>query len=251
MSLLCFEVHAQQGFSCYPLKVYFEQGPGAISRQKITLINPGEKEMQIAVSVGNWLYDSIGRNIFPDTASSLSCQSWIKLLPGGYIAIPPASQRELTIELTTPDTVSASRPFHTAIVFLTQLITKEKSGVPGAAIDIAVRAGIKIYNTAPSFPRKNEIELLDFTRADKTMEISFRNKSPICTDGKVKFELLNMKTGQTQQIGYPDFYTLPGNFRRISCLLPATLSAGHYMATAIIYYGLYNEVKLAELEFDY
>ncbi len=255
---------SQVGITVSPGRLYYRLPPGSRTSQKINVGNPTTRELEIGISIGDWDYDSLGNNIsYPAGSVVKSCSQWIQVMPGSYFSLPPNQQQNLDIMLSVPADADVAIPVHTAMLYITQLNPSSAgSNINGASINITVRMGVKLYH---SFEQQDnrDIEIIDF--ADKTVAADNKTKAPAlrCLDlllnntgktwieGKIKWELLDEKTGEKTKLEPLDFYSIPGDKRTVRKVLPGDLKRGRYNATAIINYGERDELKVAELEFDY
>jgi len=70
---------AQTGLTVSPPRLYFESSKGQSTNQKVTITNVSSSNtLDLAVSLGDWQYDTSGENITlePNTLNS-SCASWV------------------------------------------------------------------------------------------------------------------------------------------------------------------------------
>jgi hypothetical protein len=140
------------------------------------------------------------------------------------------------------------------MVFFTQLNPGQAKDESGAAIQVTVRMGVKIYH---SFVQKADpiLEIADFknyTDTDKTkfVKLQISNNSTIWADGKVKWELFNNTTGKKNTLNETDFFTLPSDVRELQLQLPKDLEKGKYTISAQLTYGETDVIKVAELDFE-
>ncbi|WP_069660805.1 fimbrial biogenesis chaperone [Arcticibacter eurypsychrophilus] len=248
---------AQAGITASPSKMYYRLPAGSTSTQKVYVINPIGKNLEVGVSLGDWDYDSLGTNNLHDPGIlKTSCANWVKVLPGSYFTLLPEERKELTIELTVPITADKNIPVHTAMLYFTQLNPVDSKSENGAAIKVSVRMGIKIYHSFTQADERN-IEVVNFTDKKKVkadskglLELKIENTGKIWLDGKVIWELLNIQNGDKIKMENVPFLSLPGDKTTLVMDLPASLKKGHYSATAIVNYGNKDELKVVELEFE-
>ncbi|MDB5112736.1 MAG: hypothetical protein JWR67_3850 [Mucilaginibacter sp.] len=252
------KVYGQSGMTVSPGKLYFKLPPGSAGTQKIIVSNPNDRELQVGASISDWDYDTVGNNRMHEMGSlKTSCAEWFKVLPSSVFTLQPNERREVQVVFTTPADADRSVPVHTAMLFLTQMNPVNSRSQNGAAIKVSVRIGIKIYH---SFLQTEDRDIEVIGLQDKAalpgvkgpgmLELQVQNTGKIWLEGKIKWELLNTKTGQKTKMEDQDFYSLPGDKRTIRQNLPRDLQAGHYTATAVINYGNKDELKVVELEFE-
>ncbi len=246
---------SQAGISVTPGRLYYKLGIGESSSQIIKLMNPNETELEIGVSFSDWNYENSGANhILESNSLPNSCVNWIQVLPSSYFVIQPGETKEVEILFKVPNDANTELPVHNAMVFFTQLNPGHAKDESGAAIQITVRMGVKIYH---SFVQNTEplIEIADFkncTDEDKNrfVKLQIKNTSAIWTDGKIKWELFNNDTGKKSSCNETDFFTLPNDLRELNFLLPKDLKKGKYTISAQLSYGETDVIKVAELELE-
>lgn len=252
---LIIQINAQTGISVSPPRVYFESSAGSSNTQKITITNVSAKNsLDLAVSLGDWEYDERGENVF-HSASTLknSCASWISIKKeDNYFSLAPGERKELDVTITPPSINGDKTPAHTAVLFVSQMNPVDDVDSKGANIKVSIRSGIKIFHKTPeTLKRKIEIQDLKFDAANKILNITFENQSPVWTDGKISTDIINTSTGKKIAIEPLIFYTLPGNIRKVSIPVSKIAEKGDYNASVIIDYGDNETLELAELNFNY
>lgn len=253
------KLFSQAGMTVSPGKIYYKLGVGASATKKVLVSNPNNKDLEIGISINDWNYDSLGNNQTHEAGTlKTSCADWIQVLPGSYFTLRPGEQRELNVVFTVPPGADTSVPVHNAMLFLTQLNPGDSKSQTGAMIKVSVRMGVKLYHTF-SMSEERSIEVLNFVdKPDPNhkelpgfLELQIENNGKIWLESKIKWELLNTRTGEKQKLPELESYSLPGDKRTIRQLLPADLKKGHYNATAVINYGNKDELKVVELEFEH
>lgn len=248
---------AQVGISVNPSKVYYRIPPGGSGSQNISISNPNDREIEVGIFTGDWDYDEYGNNRMHDAGTlKSSCSSWYQILPGSYFKLGPHETRDITVVLKVPSVADTLIPVHTSMLYVTQLNPGATRTKEGASIVVTVRMGIKIYH---SYEQTNErdIKVTGFSDIRGTpdtggsLKLELDNTGKIWLEGKIKWELLDMSTGKSEQLEDNDFYCLPGDHRIIIHVLPKGLKKGRYLATAQISYGDKDELKIVELEFEH
>lgn len=249
-----FFSQAQAGMTVSPGKLFFYGTEGASVPQKIKIINPTDRELEVGISINDWKYDDNGSNeIVAFNSIPESCADWVRILPGTHVSIPGNSFKEIEVTLQVPDQSSVQHPVHTAMVFLTQLNPGNSTDASGAAIKVAVRIGVKIYHTAletGGLITINDLTAMKNKEGEKVVLLSYENKGNIWTDGKISWSVFSYQTGETSTIGEEEFYTLPNDKRQAKTILPANLPAGRYSVTARITFDKNNAVQMAEMDFE-
>ena len=255
---LSYQLFAQAGMTVSPSKLYYKLAPGAGGTQKVVITNPNSKDLEVGVSLSDWSYDLYGNNQMHEAGTlKNSCANWVQVLPGTYFTLQPGEKRELNILFNVPADAKTDIPVHTAMLFLTQLNPGDSRDQKGTMIKVTVRMGIKLYHSFSQMEERS-LEVLNFT--DKidpakkelpgTLELEVENNGKIWLDSKIKWELMNMQTGDKQKLSDQDSFSLPGDKRIIRQNLPADLKKGRYNATAVINYGNKDQLKVVELEFE-
>jgi hypothetical protein len=248
------EVNAQAGISVSPGRLYYKLAEGGSGSQRVSLTNPTDREVEVGVSFSDWGYEPSGINLITD-ANTLptSCVNWIQISPASYFVLKPYETKDVEVLFKVPPTADTNVPVHTAMIFFTQLNPGKTTGENGAAIQVTVRMGVKVYH---SFQQKTDsaLEIDDFgsfadESGNKFIELKVANQGKIWADGKVKWELFNNTNGKKSSLSETDFYTLPNDIRVIQQALPGNLEKGNYTISAIVTYGESDTIKIAELEF--
>lgn len=258
LALTTCQCWGQGAISANPPRLYYTLMPGSMGSQKVQLSNPGDKPLEIGVSLGDWNYDSLGNNkLYEQGTLKTSCANWLQIFPGSYFTLAPKASQELTVNVTMPKDADTSLPVHTAMLYFTQLNPENSANKKGATIKISLRMAIKVYvNFALDNSKEIEVEnLFDITKIglDKKpvryLCLNFKNTGGLWLEGSIKWQILNESTGKEVKIQPTNFYSLPGDNRYEYIPLPADLEKGRYSATALITYGNKDEVKIAQLEF--
>lgn len=257
-----FPARGQAGIATDPARLYYHLPPGSSGIQRVRVSNTGSQPLEVGVSVNDWDYDSLGNNRVYDAGTlKTSCAKWIQVLPGAYFTVPPHESQELTVNLAVPAGADAGVPVHTAMLFFTQLNPQASTqATNGATIKEALRMGVKVYqNYGGGNLRDLEItNFQDSTRMDKDkhkirfLELSFTNSGKIWLEGTIRWELLDLANGTKLNMKEQRFYSLPGDQRIVIQNLPPGLKQGSkYSVSAIVNYGNKDELKIAELDFQY
>lgn len=256
---LCFFaygiIHAQTGISVSPPRVYYEADPGQNSAQKISVSNVSTTHtLDLAISLGDWEYDLKGENImYPADSLLTSCASWVTIKRDqNYFSLKPGETKEIEVSITIPQILSKEIPVHTALLYVTQMNPFDDVTKDGANIKVSVRSGIKLFHrTKEAKIKKIEIQNMLFDTQTKHIKIDFESQGNVWTDGIIYPEVLNTETGKKTTMEHLVFYTMPGNKRETSIVLPEGLENGKYVATIVIDYGNDTNIEMAELTFTY
>ncbi|WP_374164702.1 hypothetical protein [Arcticibacter sp. MXS-1] len=248
------------GITVSPGRVYYHLPPGSSTSERIVVSNPTDGELEIGVSISDWCYDSVGNNIgYEARTLKTSCADWVQVMPGSYFTLRPREQKTLDLLMQVPAAADTTVPVHTALLYVTQLNHGTATTNTGAAIRVTVRMGVKLYHSFRMTDEK-DVEIKDFAdREERTpahlckryLDLQFNNTGKSWIEGTIKWELFNEQSGQKTKLDPTDFYSLPGDSRLVRKELPGDLKKGKYNATAIINYGNKDELKIAELEFEF
>jgi len=247
-------LHAQVGLSVSPPRVYYTLGAGESGTQQILVSNTSKQHpLDLSITFGDWKYDENGNNIMlpPDTLQN-SCASWLSLPEGTYITLEPGESRNIGLVMTVPSGIDADENVQTAMLYITQMNPVDGVDARGAAIRINVRQGIKIYRKGMQ-PEQKKLEIVNMSldREKNIIGLVFHNKGNSWVNGMLKTTLFNRTTGKEVSLGETEFYTMPGDHRKMGIPIKELLEKGDYTATVILDYGDGTALEAAELEFSY
>ncbi|TDQ73401.1 fimbrial biogenesis chaperone [Sphingobacterium yanglingense] len=250
--------YAQTGLTVGPPRIYFVADAGQNQTQYVDVTNPSKDyPLDLAVSFEDWAYSAIGDNVLsPKGSLKTSCADWLTVSEP-FFSLKPGETKRLQLQMSVPANKSYSDalPVHTTMLFVTQLNPRVSEEREGANIRLAVRSGIKVYQRFNGRSRADlEISNLEYHSVDSIgqyLELSFDTKGNTWMEGQLRTEFLNQDTGNRYKVDDIQFYSLPGDQRKQYILLPKELTAGNYLATTMLFYGEDNDVKIAEIEFDY
>jgi len=248
------QLQAQIGLSVSPPRVYYTLGAGESATQQI-LVNNTSKEhtLDLSITFGDWKYDENGNNIMlpPDTLQN-SCAAWLSLPEGTYLTLEPGESRNIVLVMTVPSGIEAEENVQTAMLYMTQMNPVDGVDARGAAIRINVRQGIKIYRKGLQ-PEQKQLEIVNmsFDRETNIIGLVFNNNGNIWINGIIKATLFNRTTGKEVSLGETEFYTMPGDHRKMGIPIKELPGKGDYTATVILDYGDETALEAAELEFSH
>ena len=251
---------AQVGIAAAPMKLEFDNPAGTTRSYTVTVSNPTSRVLEANITLSDWDRDSTGviRFYEPGTLST-SCANLIKVFPATNFLIQPYEKKDFTVmmDLSSAKADSAKN----CMLFFTQINsqrgTSGTNGV-GVGVNLTVRIGIQIFYNLPTATKKN-IEIERFiedtiptkdTTTQKNVLLTLQNHGDVETDGTVKFELLNLKSGEKRDLPEAKFYTLPNARRVLKIGIPSKLPTGKYSITALVDYGAEQELKIGELEIE-
>src|SRR5690554_649833 len=251
--LAAVQTFSQTGISVSPPRNYFITPEGAQEIKKILVTNLSKTNtLDLSVSLNDWEYNNMGHNLtyVPGTLSN-SCANWITVLPNALFSLAPGESTELELLMQVPEDIdTTTNEIRTAMLYINQINPTQSVDEHGVNIMVSVRSGIKIYHKLNN-QRNPEIEATNFLyNAEKNrLELEFKNTGNIWTDGDLKTTLLFQETGKEIRLENQVFYTLPKDVRVVHIPLPKGLEKGNYIVSTMFEYS--NEVKIAELHFDY
>lgn len=255
------------GIAAAPMKLLYNTGLGTTQTLRVTLHNPSINKLELQPGLSDWYRDSSGNIVnLPEGSLASSCAAWIRLSDPAGIVIEPGGKKDVMVSVLVPD--SARHQFYNSMLYFTQINSGEKTtDANGIQIRLAVRVGIQILYTPAGLYKKN-IDVLNFwnttslpdkgagnaTASDtnehsRLLYLKLKNNGDVVADGSVAFECLNLQTGTNTKLKPTAFYTLPGAERVLVFTLPDGLVSGNYQATAMIDYGMNEELKIATLDF--
>lgn len=247
-------LQAQVGLSVSPPRVYYTLGAGESGTQQILVNNTSKQHsLDLSITFGDWKYDENGNNIMlpPDTLHN-SCASWLSLPEGTYITLEPGESRNISLLMTVPSGIDADDNVRTAMLYITQMNPVDGVDARGASIRINVRQGIKIYRKGLQ-PEQKQLEIVQMSldREKKMIGLDFHNNGNIWVNGLLKTTLFNRTIGEEVSLGEIEFYTMPGDHRKVGIPIKELLGKGDYTATVILDYGDETALEAAELEFSH
>jgi P pilus assembly chaperone PapD len=252
-----YDTTGQTGMAASPMKLEFNAPPGGTQSLRVLVSNPTKGVVNVGASLSDWQRDSAGNIVLADAGRlEHSCTNWFKMLPATQFNLQPGESKEVMVLLQAP--ADAGKKARAGMLFLTQLNAAKAPAKEGMNINLTVRIGIQLYYTPPGLTRK-EVEIEHFSdtlfayKKDsakaRILQLRLRNTGELPADGKVNFELTDLKAGKKTPLTEQKFYTLPGALRVLRLLLPPGLAAGDYSVTALVDYGAEYELKIGELEF--
>ncbi|MGE4586050.1 MAG: hypothetical protein AB7D05_01775 [Mangrovibacterium sp.] len=252
---LCNSLYGQS-MSTNPPRLYFTALPGERETRILTVMNTGKTPLELGISVGDWDYDPLGNNRMYDAGTlATSAAGWIRIFPSSYLVLQAGQRENLEISLKVPANTGDSVPVHTAMIFLTQLNLSDAGTARGAAIQISIRSGTKVYHSFFS-EETQSLEITDFKKIPPhskdsiaNLELTLSVNGKRWVEGDLSSELLHIESGKKTRLAGVHYYALPGDERLIRLRLPPGLAAGRYTATSLVSTGDKDQLKMAELEF--
>jgi hypothetical protein len=246
-----------QGLAAYPSRIFFKTSPAGNDSEKLTVLNTGKSRLELGISVSDWEYDSLGNNVISDAGTlNTSAAEWIDIYPASYLVLEPGERTDLTVNMNVPGNPDRSVTVRTAMIFLTQLNTQSVQSANGASIQVNIRSGIKVYHSL-SNNETIDVDVINFRRvkseeADSltNLELTLVMKGEMWLEGDITTMIMNMQTGEMNNIPEIRYYALPGDKRHVRIQIPYKLKPGRYTATSQVRYGKRDEIKVAELEFS-
>jgi hypothetical protein len=259
-----FNAAGQVGIAAAPMKLDFTNQSGTSSSYTVSVSNPTSRVLEATITLVDWDRDSLGSIRFyePGTLPA-SCSNLIKIFPSTNFLLQPYDKKDFTVmmDLSSVKADSAITSAKNCMLFFTQINsqrgTSGSNGV-GVGVNLTVRIGVQLFYNAPNATKKNmEIERFiadTIPSKDSTVQknvlLTLQNHGDVETDGKVNFELLNLKTGEKTDLPEAKFYTLPNAKRVLKIGIPTKIPKGKYSITALVDYGPEMELKIGEMEFD-
>ncbi|NKI25120.1 hypothetical protein HCG49_00925 [Arenibacter sp. 6A1] len=248
-------INAQAGIAVTPGRVFYTVAPGGENIQTIKVNNPTQGELEVGVSFADWDYETNGNNNIVEAGTlENSCSDWIQVFPDTYFILSAGESKDVQVMMKVPSELDHTIPVHTSMLFFTQLNPGQSQNKEGAAIQVTVRMGVKIYHSAVSEPI-HEIDIVDFKKNEdgaekKQVALHLKNIGESWTNGAVVWEIMNKSTGKTIKMPKSEFYTLPADLRVVTQQLPQDLSPGNYTLSATVTYGDNDVINIAEMDFS-
>lgn len=239
---------AHAGLGSYPMKVWFNGGPGVVQTQIVHLVNTAPDTLDIGVFLKDWQYDSLGNTlIYPSASTGISCTDWIKFSSETKLRLSPGEDRSIAVTMEEPPRAKDHLPVHTAMLIFEQLNPIQTKDARGVSIKVALQIGVKLYHTSPDSVAAS-VEIKSFKKVDTTAQLTLINNGKGLVDGSLKCTLTNKENGKTVELPKVVFYTLPGDTRILSVPLPHDLAVGDYLITGLVDSEALDEVQAAQLD---
>lgn len=258
IGLFVQEAVAQTGLTVGPPRVFFVAASGQGQTQYLEVHNPSKDyTLELAVSLEDWVYSEHGDNILsPAGTLPTSMADWVSVSETLF-ALAPGETKRLQVNLQVPTDVSYldSIPVHTAMLFVTQLNPRAGAERDGANIRLAMRTGVKLYHRFTGNVKEDlEITNLRYLSSDTTgqlLELSYDVTGNVWLQGQIRTEFLNQEDGTRIVEDNLAFYAMPADRRKQYIALPEDLPSGSYTVSVFMFFGENNQVKAAEMDFDY
>lgn len=252
------EVLAQTGLTVGPPRVYFVAGAGQGQIQYVDVTNPSKDyTLELAVSLEDWAYSEYGDNMLsPRGTLPTSLAEWVTVSES-FFALGPGETKRLQVNVQVPQDAAYTdaAPVRTAMLFVTQMNPRIGEEKAGANIRLAVRTGIKLYHRFVGQERADlEITNLRYVSVDtigQYLELSYEVTGNVWLQGPLRVEFLNQEDGSKKVFEDLTFYAMPGDKRKQVIGIPEDLSAGDYTVSLFMFFGEENQVKAAEMDFNY
>ncbi len=247
-----------QGVTVSPSRIFFSVPAGQRFTERIKISNPDSSELVLNASLKDWFRDSLGNKIyFPSASLPHSNAGWMRVFPS-QIILQPGESKEVTVTVEVPE---APPPVTNSMLFLTQVNTRppvEKTDPLGrkVAVLIKIEIGIHLYNTLPSFTKKdiqfvNVEERTSLKDSMRVVAAVLHNAGEVPTDAFLRFELTHKETGKSIKLPVKALAMLPGATQVVLNSVPARLLAGPYQAALILDCGEDTDLKVAQKELLY
>ena len=247
---------AQGGISVTPGKLVFEHLPGEVAAQTITIKNPTEDPLDLAIDFADWKRDSSGVKIYTAPASlSHGCSQWLDVRPK-RLYVPPGTEGQIKVTMLTPTDYETSDGVHNTMLFINQTIPykteQQSSNGVSTQIDVAFRIGVHIYYAHPELQHRkivmHELEKVD-TRA---LRVGLENQGNALLSAQIMAELTHLESGQEYSVDASPLTVafMPSDYRRVPIPLPAELPAGPYSVLVSVDIGKEYDMEVGILEVE-
>ena len=247
-----------QGISVSPSRIFFTGQPGQTLSETITFSNTSSDEFYFVATIKDWNRDSLGvKKYYPMGNVSHSNAAWLSLSEN-TVKLAPGETKQVNVSMTVPN--SEPTALSHSMLFFTQVKQQQAAAAHGLHMNILVEVGIQIYHT-PTGLKAGDLEFLAFEdkhivsrpgeQAVRRIDVKIKNTGQINKDAYVRFELTNMETGEEIPIEATAIAMLPHSEQWVQIELPEKLTAGKYLAVAILDAGSQYDLKIAEKEITY
>lgn len=228
--------------------------------QVVPVKNEETRAQQVRVTVGDWVRDSLGNNVFSEAGSvSQGCGKRLSVFPMTFQIAPGAT--ELIRVSYTPEAVDDGC---WAIIFIeTVLPPQQRPDAQGSFLTLELRTGVKVYvHRSDAFPaaivEAAEVGMrwrpTQATVAGRRDSVHVREASVLLANTgtahlrvKNTLEIRDAQARLLHTVTGSDAPMTPGSARWINLRMP-TLAAGDYVAILLLDYGG-DEIAAAQVEF--
>lgn len=232
----------------------------AVLTSVVPIKNEEKRPQQVRITVGDWVRDSLGNNVFSEAGSaSQHCGRKLSVFPTTFQIAPGAT--ELLRIAYAP---GAADDGCWAIVFVeTVLPPAPRPDAQGSFLTLELRTGVKVYVHRPDAHRAAIVEAADVAmvwrpvppRPDGRRDsVHVREATVLVANTgtahlriKNTLEIRDAQARLLHTVTGPDAPMTPGSARYIPLRVP-TLPPGDYVAIVLLDYGG-DEIAAAQVEF--
>lgn len=248
-----------QGITISPPRIFFQIDHGNTGQQQVHIQNAGTTPIVFTSSLKDWLRDSLGTKVYqPKGSLSNSNANWIQVTPTQF-TVAPGEKKDININIRVPEDAA---PITNSMLFFSQInmqkpVTSTDKNGRSVALSFKLEIGVHLYNTLPSVPEIKDIEFTDMielsskTDTTRQMQLTIKNNGSIITDGQIRLELTNIKTGATQKLNSIPVSMFPSTTQLVRFNLPSKQPEGKYQLIAIMDCGNNSDLKVAKKEIIY
>jgi P pilus assembly chaperone PapD len=242
------------------LEMHFQPGAGTAAATRLVPVrNEQDRVQQVRVVLGDWVRDSLGRNVFLEAGShASSCGERLRVFPMTF-QVAPGGVENVRI---TYDPADDRAGCWSIVFFESAAPPSEDRQRPGSYLTIEVRTGVKVYVHAPRAVRAGEITFADVVEAwqprqrpgaprdsvrVRQADLRFVNTGTAHLKVRPTVEIRDAGGKLLHKVNGPEGYMTPRSLRDFAIALPG-LASGEYVALMLLDYGG-DEITAAQVEF--
>ncbi|MCB0700149.1 MAG: hypothetical protein H6551_04110 [Chitinophagales bacterium] len=251
LSILLF-FHASvsaQNLGVYPTTLDFQLGGGQSESKVINLSNNSGDKVQFRIYLNDWVRDSSGGHAYYEPFTTpRSCAGWLNI-DKNFIELQPGEATQLTVQMTVPADVEATKGMKWAMLFIETIEENVKRNDVSAEASVRnlLRVGVHVYETPPSLTEKG-IQVVDL-KANPELQFAYdlicKNTGDIMIECKAYLELTSEK-GESTKLDFIEFPMFPDQVRYVTFELPKNLEDGKYNVLGVLDAG--EDIPLEAVE---
>jgi len=252
---LCPNYANSQEIEVTPGKMMFAANAGSSQTQQVFVKNKGNTEQSFIFNLADWLTDENGEvKYFNPGSTSRSCAEWITVTPG-VVTLQPNESARVNVTMLVPEDDMATK---WAMLFVES--AKEQTGPKAIdkdvqmGLNISARIAVPIYqspagNTFFKGTIDGLVEVLT-EEGDRSFESEVINIGDKILNCKVYYTIVNLKDAEEMMSDPFEFSLLPESSKKVVYNLDDKLKKGNYSVTAILDYGINDELEGVQLDIE-
>lgn len=253
--ILCPAYSFSQEIEVTPGKMMFAANAGASQTQQVFVKNKGKTEQSFIFNLADWLTDENGEvKYFNPGSTSRSCSEWITVTPN-VVTLQPNESARVNVTILVPENEMSTK---WSMLFVES--AKEQTGPKAIdkdvqmGLNVSARIAVPIYQSpAGNTFFKGTIDGLaemiseDGKRSFESEVINIGDKILNC---KVYYTIINLETAEEIMSDPIEFSLLPESSKKVPYTMTEDLAKGKYSVTAILDYGINDELEGVELNIE-